>query len=81
MSVANGEENPIDDDLPEILAQAQVLIDQGDSNDALVVLTAITKTCVEEWDEVSDYGCSYVRSTGMGHSQSDSTSGRHHESR
>jgi uncharacterized Zn finger protein len=52
-----GEEgNPIDEDLPEILEQVQVFIDRGDGNDALVTLTAITEACVEDWDEVSDYG-------------------------
>jgi uncharacterized Zn finger protein len=50
------EENPIDQYLPEILEQVQAFIDRGDGNDALVVLTAITEACVEDWDEVSDYG-------------------------
>ena len=50
------EENPIDTDLPEILEQVQVFIDRGEGNDALVILTAITEACVEDWDEVSDYG-------------------------
>jgi uncharacterized Zn finger protein len=50
------EENPIDEYLPEILDQVQAFIDRGDGNDALVVLTAITEACVEDWDEVSDYG-------------------------
>jgi uncharacterized Zn finger protein len=53
----DGEEgNPIDDYLPEILEQVQAFIDRGDGNDALVILTAITEACVEDWDEVSDYG-------------------------
>lgn len=51
-----GEENPIDQDLPEILDQVQAFIDRGDGNDALVILTAITEACVEDWDEISDYG-------------------------
>ena len=50
------EENPIDDDLPEILDQAQAFIDNGNGNDALVVLAAITEACVEDWDELADYG-------------------------
>jgi uncharacterized Zn finger protein len=50
------EENPIDDYLPEILDQVQAFIDRGEGNDALVILTAITEACVEDWDEVSDYG-------------------------
>ncbi|WP_310485855.1 SWIM zinc finger family protein [Chamaesiphon sp. VAR_48_metabat_403] len=51
-----GEENPIDEDLPEILAQAQAFIDRGDGNNALVILAAITEACVEDWDEIADYG-------------------------
>ena len=43
-----GEENQIDEDLPEILEQVQVFIDRGDGNDALVILTAITEACVED---------------------------------
>ncbi len=50
------EGNPIDDDLPEILDQGQAFIDRGDGNNALVILAAITAACVEDWDEVSDYG-------------------------
>jgi uncharacterized Zn finger protein len=50
------EENPIEEDLPEILDQVEAFIDRGEGNDALVILTAITETCVEDWDEVSDYG-------------------------
>jgi uncharacterized Zn finger protein len=52
-----GEEgNPIEEDLPEILDRVQAFIDRGDGNDALVILTAITEACVEDWDEISDYG-------------------------
>jgi uncharacterized Zn finger protein len=50
------EENPLDTDLPEILDQAQAFVDRGEGNDALVILEAITQACVEDWDEVSDYG-------------------------
>jgi uncharacterized Zn finger protein len=50
------EENPIDTDLPEILAQVQAFIDRSDGHNALLILTTITEVCVEEWDEVSDYG-------------------------
>jgi uncharacterized Zn finger protein len=50
------EENPIDIDFPDILEQVQAFIDRGEGNDALMILTAITEACVEDWDEVSDYG-------------------------
>jgi uncharacterized Zn finger protein len=51
-----GEENPIDEDLPEILDQARAFIDRGDGDNALVILAAITEACIEDWDEVADYG-------------------------
>ncbi|WP_309732110.1 SWIM zinc finger family protein [Chamaesiphon sp. OTE_75_metabat_556] len=50
------EENPIETDLPEILDQVQAWIDNGNGNDALVILAAITEACVEDWDELADYG-------------------------
>jgi uncharacterized Zn finger protein len=50
------EENPIDTDLPDILAQVQAFIDRSDGHNALAILAAITEVCVEEWDEVSEYG-------------------------
>jgi uncharacterized Zn finger protein len=51
-----GEENPIETDLPDILDQAQAFIDRDDGNNALVILAAITEACVEDWDEIADYG-------------------------
>ncbi len=50
------EENPIETDLPEILDRVQAWIDRGNGNDALVILAAITEACVEDWDELADYG-------------------------
>lgn len=50
------EENPLDTDLPEILDQVQAFIDRGDGNNALVILEAITQACVEDWNEIDDYG-------------------------
>ncbi len=50
------EENPLDTDLPEILDQVQAFIDRGDGNNALVILEAITQACVEDWDEIDEYG-------------------------
>jgi uncharacterized Zn finger protein len=50
------EENPIETDLPEILDQVQVFIDRGDGNNALAILAAITEACIEDWDEIADYG-------------------------
>jgi uncharacterized Zn finger protein len=50
------EENPIETDLPDILDGAQAFIDRGDGHSAVVILEAITQACVEDWDEVADYG-------------------------
>jgi uncharacterized Zn finger protein len=50
------EEHPLETDLPEILEQAQAFIDRGDGHSAVVILEAITQACVEDWDEVADYG-------------------------
>lgn len=51
-----GEEDPIEDELPDIVAQAAKFTQRGNGNDALVILAAITQACAEEWDEISDYG-------------------------
>lgn len=50
------EDDPIEDELPDIIAQAEAFTEQGDGNNALVILEAITQACVEEWDEIADYG-------------------------
>jgi uncharacterized Zn finger protein len=50
------EEDPIEEELPGILAQAEKFTERGDGNDALVILAAITQACAEDWDEIADYG-------------------------
>lgn len=50
------EEDPIETELPDILAQAQAFTDRGDGNSALAILEAITQACVEDWDEIAEYG-------------------------
>ncbi|WP_310489559.1 SWIM zinc finger family protein [Chamaesiphon sp. VAR_69_metabat_338] len=50
------EENPLETDLPDILDRAQAFIDRGDGHSAVVILEAITQACVEDWDEVANYG-------------------------
>lgn len=53
----NGEEgDPLEEELPELLDQAQAFTERGDGNSALVILDAITQVCGEQWDEISDYG-------------------------
>lgn len=51
-----GEEDPIDEELPDIVAQAAKFTQRGDGNEALVILAAITQACAEDWDEIADYG-------------------------
>jgi uncharacterized Zn finger protein len=50
------EYDAIAEDLAKIIAQAQEFIAQGDSGSAIVILEAITSTCVNEWDDMTDYG-------------------------
>ncbi|MEG4989525.1 SWIM zinc finger domain-containing protein [Microcoleus sp. BR0-C5] len=51
-----GEEDPITEELLDVIQQAQELIAEGDGNNALVILQAITAACVEDWDDVEEYG-------------------------
>lgn len=51
-----GEEEPVSEDLLSLIEKAQDFISQGDGNNALVILEAITTACVEGWDDVADYG-------------------------
>lgn len=52
-----GEEyDPIENELPNLLAPAQAYTEQGDGNSALVILEAITQVSAEDWEEIADYG-------------------------
>ncbi|NJP10388.1 MAG: SWIM zinc finger domain-containing protein [Leptolyngbyaceae cyanobacterium RU_5_1] len=51
-----GEEDPVTEDLLAIVQKARDFTEQGDGNNALVILEAITVACVEDWDDVADYG-------------------------
>jgi uncharacterized Zn finger protein len=51
-----GEEDPLDEELPDLVAQAAKFTQEGHSNDALVILAAITQACAEDWDKVAEYG-------------------------
>jgi uncharacterized Zn finger protein len=50
------EEDPIADDLQEVIGKAAAFTEQGDGNNAIAILEVITATCAEEWDDLSDYG-------------------------
>lgn len=50
------EEDPLTDNLLEVIQTAQGFSERGDGNNALVILEAITDACVKDWDDVADYG-------------------------
>lgn len=50
------DEDPVAENLLDIIQQAQEFTEQGDGNSAIAILTAVTAACVEGWDEVADYG-------------------------
>ncbi|NJL43670.1 MAG: SWIM zinc finger domain-containing protein [Pseudanabaena sp. SU_2_4] len=49
------EEDPIADDLREVIGKAEAFTEQGDGNNAIAILEVITATCAEKWDDLSDY--------------------------
>ncbi|KYC41942.1 hypothetical protein WA1_18165 [Scytonema hofmannii PCC 7110] len=50
------EEDPISEELYSVVQSAVDLCERGDSNNALVILEAITSTCVDNWIDVEEYG-------------------------
>ncbi len=50
------EEDPITENLEEVIQDAEAFLETGDGNSALVILAAITQACAEEWDDLADYG-------------------------
>jgi uncharacterized Zn finger protein len=50
------EEDPITEEILELIQQAQEFSEQGDGKNALVILEAITAGCVDDWDDVEEYG-------------------------
>jgi uncharacterized Zn finger protein len=50
------EEDPITEAMEEIIHSATVFSEAGDGNSAIAILTAITQTCVDDWDDMVDYG-------------------------
>jgi len=49
------EEDPITEEILELIQQAQEFSEHGDGKNALVILEAITAGCVEDWDDVEEY--------------------------
>jgi uncharacterized Zn finger protein len=50
------DDDPIEENLLEVIQKAREFSEQGDGNNAIVILEAITAACVEDWDRVADYG-------------------------
>ncbi|MBD2608618.1 SWIM zinc finger domain-containing protein [Scytonema hofmannii FACHB-248] len=50
------EEDPITEELLSIVQTAGDFSDRGDGNNAIAILEAVTSTCVENWDDVEEYG-------------------------
>ncbi len=50
------EEDPITEDMEEVIQDAQAFSESGDGNSAIVMLEAITQACAEDWSDLEDYG-------------------------
>ncbi len=50
------EDDPISEELLNIIQTAVDFSERGDGKGAIAILEAITSTCVENWDDVADYG-------------------------
>ena len=50
------EDDPFSDQLLEVIEKALAFARHEDGNSAIAILSAMTETCVDEWDEISDYG-------------------------
>lgn len=50
------EDDPFTDALQEVIEKALAFARNNDGHSAIAILTAITETCVEQWDEICDYG-------------------------
>ncbi|MDX2231014.1 MAG: SWIM zinc finger family protein [Leptolyngbyaceae cyanobacterium bins.349] len=50
------EDDPFTESLQEVIDKAVDFAQNGDGASAIAILTAITQTCVDEWDDLCDYG-------------------------
>ncbi|MEH2216307.1 MAG: SWIM zinc finger family protein [Nostoc sp.] len=50
------EEDPIAEDLLNVVQTAVDFSERGEGENAIAILEAITFTCVENWDDIADYG-------------------------
>jgi hypothetical protein len=51
------DEAPISSEILELIAEAQEFTLNDDTANALAILQIITETCIENWDDVADFGC------------------------
>ncbi|MEL7406683.1 MAG: SWIM zinc finger family protein [Cyanobacteria bacterium J06558_2] len=54
-----GEEDPATEEICSLIEEASNYNQQGDSDNAIAMLTAITESCLENWDLVDEYGVDY----------------------
>ncbi|MFN6483390.1 MULTISPECIES: SWIM zinc finger domain-containing protein [unclassified Nostoc] len=50
------EDDPIGEDLLSVVQTAVDFSERGEGENAIAILEAITSTCVENWDDVAEYG-------------------------
>jgi uncharacterized Zn finger protein len=50
------DEDPVTEDLLELVAEAEIFFQQGDGENAIAVLEGITQGCVDDWEDVDEYG-------------------------
>ncbi|MBD6615996.1 SWIM zinc finger domain-containing protein [Komarekiella sp. 'clone 1'] len=50
------EEDPLCEELLSVVETAVDFSERGEGNNAIAILEAITSTCVENWDDVAEYG-------------------------
>ncbi|MBD2199322.1 MULTISPECIES: SWIM zinc finger family protein [Calothrix] len=50
------DEDPITEEILNLVQGAVDLCEQGDGRNAIAILAAITSSCVDNWDDVADYG-------------------------
>lgn len=51
-----GEDDPFTDSLLPVIEKALEFADHEDGKSAIAILSAITESCVDEWDNLCDYG-------------------------
>jgi len=50
------EDDPFSDSLRDMVEKALAFARNEDGNSAIAILSAMTQACVDEWDDISDYG-------------------------